>query len=159
MDEMSWRLNEKLSNLRSVNVNLRASEDYFETRPVYQEMKKKYFGREKFKEVHKKELSRYYRSERILKENLDVNGKIPEGQWKKDAENLSEEVAILRWEKDKIGAALRKYEIIRKNVDDMLSEEEESIHLSETKKRESFTETKENVRTMKPKKRSHGMEL
>ena len=97
MDEMSWRLNEKLSNLRSVNVNLRASEDYFETRPVYQEMKKKYFGREKFKEVHKKELSRYYRSERILKENLDVNGKIPEGQWKKDAENLSEEVAILRW--------------------------------------------------------------
>lgn len=159
LDEMSGRLNGKLYNLRSVNVNLRASEDYFETRPVYQEMKKKYFGREKFKEIHKKELSRYYRSERILKENLDGNGKIPEGQWKKDAENLSEEVAILRREKDKIGAALRKYEIIRKNVDDMLSKEEESIHLSETKKREAFTETKENVRTMKSKKRSHGMEL
>lgn len=41
----------------------------------------------------------------------------------------------------------------------MLSKEEESIHLSETKKREAFTETKENVRTMKSKKRSHGMEL
>lgn len=40
LDEMSGRLNEKLYNLRSVNVNLRASEDYFETRPVYQEMKK-----------------------------------------------------------------------------------------------------------------------
>ena len=41
------------------------------------ELKNKYFGREKFKEEHKKELSGYYRSERILKENLDPSGKIP----------------------------------------------------------------------------------
>ena len=159
LKEVSQRLNQQLSALRSVNSNLYAIKEYFETRPVYLELKNKYFGRGKFKEEHKKELNGYYRSERILKENLDPSGKIPEGQWKKDAENLSEEVAILRREKDKIGAALRKYEIIRKNVDDMLSKEEESIHLSETKKREAFTETKENVRTMKSKKRSHGMEL
>ena len=30
------------------------------------------------RQEHKKELSGYYRSERILKENLDPSGKIPE---------------------------------------------------------------------------------
>ena len=34
----------------------------------------------------------YYRSERILKENLDPSGKIPEGQWKREAARLSEEM-------------------------------------------------------------------
>ena len=63
-------MNQQLSALRSVNSNLYAMKEYFETRPVYLELKK-YFGREKFKEEHKKELSGYYRSERILKENLD----------------------------------------------------------------------------------------
>ena len=52
--------------------NLYAMKEYFETRPVYLELKNKYFGREEFKEEHKKELSGYYRSERILKENLDA---------------------------------------------------------------------------------------
>ena len=71
LNEVSQRLNQQLSALRSVNSNLYAMKEYFETRPVYLELKKKYFGREKFKEEHKKELSGYYRSERILKENLD----------------------------------------------------------------------------------------
>ena len=77
LNEMSQRLNQQLSALRSVNSNLYAMKEYFETRPVYLELKNKYFGREKFKEEHKKELSGYYRSERILKENLDPSGKIP----------------------------------------------------------------------------------
>ena len=89
-------MNQQLSALRSVNSNLYAMKEYFETRPVYLELKNKYFGREKFKEEHKKELSRYYRSERILKENLDPSGKIPEGQWKREAARLSEEIAALR---------------------------------------------------------------
>ena len=63
--------------------------EYFETRPVYLELKKKYFGREKFKEEHKKELSGYYRSERILKENLD-----PMGRFQKD--NGSEKPIVYR---------------------------------------------------------------
>ena len=83
LKEVSQRLNQQLSALRSVNSNLYAMKEYFETRPVYLELKNKYFGREKFKEEHKKELSRYYRSEKILKENLDPSGKIPEGQWKR----------------------------------------------------------------------------
>lgn len=70
-------MNQQLPALRSVNTNLYAMKEYFETRPVYLELKNKYFGREKFKEEHKKELSGYYRSERILKENLDPSGKIP----------------------------------------------------------------------------------
>lgn len=77
LKEVSQRLNQQLPALRSVNTNLYAMKEYFETRPVYLELKNKYFGREKFKEEHKKELSGYYRSERILKENLDPSGKIP----------------------------------------------------------------------------------
>ncbi|MCQ4702363.1 MobA/MobL protein, partial [[Ruminococcus] gnavus] len=73
---------QQLSALRSVISNLYAMKEYFERRAVYLELKNKYFGREKYKEEHKKELSGYYPSERILKENLDPRGKIPEGQWK-----------------------------------------------------------------------------
>ena len=50
LKEVSQRLNQQLSALRSVNSNLYAMKEYFETRPVYLELKNKYFGREKFKE-------------------------------------------------------------------------------------------------------------
>ena len=159
LNEMSQRLNQQLSALRSVNSNLYAMKEYFETRPVYLELKKKYFGREKFKEEHKKELSGYYRSERILKENLDPSGKIPEGQWKREAARLSEEIAALRKEDKRIHAMLRKYEGIKNHVEALMAEEGEGVSLPETNKREQSTETKEAVRTMKRKKKHHGMEL
>ena len=159
LNEMSQRLNQQLSALRSVNSNLYAMKEYFETRPVYLELKNKYFGREKFKEEHKKELSRYYRSERILKENLDPSGKIPEGQWKREAARLSEEIAALRKEDKRIHAMLRKYEGIKNHVEALMAEEGEGVSLPETNKREQSTETKEAVRTMKRKKKHHGMEL
>ena len=159
LNEVSQRLNQQLSALRSVNSNLYAMKEYFETRPVYLELKNKYFGREKFKEEHKKELSGYYRSERILKENLDPSGKIPEGQWKREAASLSEEIAALRKEDKRIHAMLRKYEEIKNNVEALMAEEGEGVSLPETNKREQSTETKEAVRTMKRKKKHHGMEL
>lgn len=159
LNEVSQRLNQQLSALRSVNSNLYAMKEYFETRPVYLELKKKYFGREKFKEEHKKELSGYYRSERILKENLDPSGKIPEGQWKREAARLSEEIAALRKEDKRIHAMLRKYEGIKNHVEALMAEEGEGVSLPETNKREQSTETKEAVRTMKRKKKHHGMEL
>ena len=65
LKEVSQRLKKQLAALQRVNVNLYAMKEYFETRPVYLELKNKYFGREKFKEEHKKELSGYYRSVKI----------------------------------------------------------------------------------------------
>ncbi len=159
LKEVSQRLNQQLSALRSINSNLYAIKEYVETRPVYLELKKKYFGREKFKEEHKKELSGYYRSERILKENLDENGKVPEGQWKRKATSLSEEIAALRKEDKRIHAMLRKYEGIKNHVEALMAEEDEGVSLPETNKPVQSTETKEAVRTMKRKKKHHGMEL
>lgn len=159
LKEVSQRLKKQLAALQRVNVNLYAMKEYFETRPVYLELKNKYFGREKFKEEHKKELSGYYRSERILKENLDPSGKIPEGQWKREAARLSEEIAALRKEDKRIHAMLRKYEGIKNHVEALMAEEGEGVSLPETNKREQSTETKEAVRTMKRKKKHHGMEL
>ncbi len=146
LKEVSQRLNQQLSALRSVNSNLYAMKEYFETRPIYLELKNKYFGREKFKEEHKKELSGYSRSERILKENLDPSGKIPEGQWKREAARLSEEIAALRKEDKRIHAMLRKYEGIKNHVEALMAEEGEGVSLPETNKREQSTETKEAVR-------------
>ena len=159
LKEVSQRLKKQLAALQRVNVNLYAMKEYFETRPVYLELKNKYFGREKFKEEHKKELSGYYRSERILKENLDANGKIPEGKWKREAECLSEEIVALRKEDKRIHAMLRKYEKVKNHVEVLMAEEDEEVSLPETNKREQSTETKEAVRTMKRKKKHHGMEL
>ena len=112
LKEVSQRLNQQLSALRSVNSNLYAMKEYFETRPVYLELKNKYFGREKFKEEHKKELSGYYRSERILKENLDANGKYQK-------ENGSEKQIVYRkrlllYER-KINGSMPCYESMRKS--------------------------------------------
>lgn len=111
------------------------------------------------KRNNKKELSGYYRSERILKENLDANGKIPEGKWKREADRLSEEIAALRKEDKRIHAMLRKYEKVKNHVEVLMAEEDEEVSLPETNKREQSTETKEAVRTMKRKKKHHGMEL
>ena len=55
---------------------------------------------------------------------------------------------------------LRKYEGIKNNVETLMAEEGEgAFSSSETNKREQSTETKEAVRTMKRKKKHHGMEL
>ena len=54
---------------------------------------------------------------------------------------------------------LRKYEGIKNHVEALMAEEDEGASLPETNKREYVTETKEAVRTMKRKKKHHGMEL
>ncbi len=46
LKEVSQRLNQQLCALRSVNINLYAMKEYFETRPVSVERKKKHHGRE-----------------------------------------------------------------------------------------------------------------
>ena len=82
-------------------------------------------------------------------------GRFREGQWKREAARLSEEIAALRKEDKRIHAMLR----IKNNVEALMAEEGEGVSLPETNKREQSTETKEAVRTMKPKKKHHGMEL
>ena len=54
---------------------------------------------------------------------------------------------------------LRKYEGIKNHVEVLMAEEDEEVSLPGTNKREYVTETKETVRTMKRKKKHHGMEL
>lgn len=54
---------------------------------------------------------------------------------------------------------LRKYEKVKNHVEVLMAEEDEGACLLETNKREQSAETKEVVRTMKPKKKHHGMEL
>lgn len=48
---------------------------------------------------------------------------------------------------------------VKNHVEVLMAEEGEGVSLPETNKREQSTETKEAVRTMKPKKKHHGMEL
>ena len=86
-------------------------------------------------------------------------GRFREGQWKREAARLSEEIAALRKEDKRIHAMLRKYEKVKNHVEVLMAEEGEGVSLPETNKREQSTETKEAVRTMKPKKKHHGMEL
>lgn len=71
---------------------------------------------------------------------------------------MSEEIVALREEENRLHALLRKYERIKNNVETLMAEEER-VSLPETNKREISTETKETVRTIKPKKKYHGMEL
>lgn len=54
---------------------------------------------------------------------------------------------------------LRKYEKVKNHVKVLMAEENEEVSFPETNKSEQSTETKEAVRTMKPKKKQHGMEL
>ncbi len=67
-------------------------------------------------------------------------------------------IAALRKEDKRIHAILLKYDGIKNHVEALMAEDE-GVSLPETNKREHATETKEAVRTMKPKKKHHGMEL
>ena len=65
--------------------------------------------------------------------------------------------------KEKINGSMpvtqKSVEGIKNPVEALMAEEGEGVSLPETNKREQSTETKEAVRTMKRKKKHHGMEL
>ena len=90
-------MNQNLSALRSVNSNLYAMKEYFETRPVYLELKNKYFGKEKFKEEHKKEISGILSFGKNLKREIWMRmEKYQKENGSERADRLSEEIAVLR---------------------------------------------------------------
>ena len=162
LKEVSQRLNQQLSALRSINSNLYAMKEYFETRPVYLELKNKYFGREKFKEEHKKrELSGYYRSGKNLKRKSGCEWKNTRRKMEAEkADRLSEEIDALRKEDKRIHALLRKYAKVKNHVEVLMAEEDEEVSLPRNKQAEAIHRNKkEAVRTMKRKKKHHGMEL
>ncbi len=112
---------EKVERLKEVQNLIRMSEIYYETMPVHNEYVKKRFGKRKFQEEHKKELSKYQMAFRILRENLDPDGKIPFPIWKKEEQELLAEQDVNEQQKTQLTEVLKQLKKIRKCVDTVLN--------------------------------------
>ena len=54
----------------------------------FSDLNPEFFGKEKFKKEHAKELNRYHRGKRIVMGNRNAEGKVPVSNWKKYLKNM-----------------------------------------------------------------------
>ena len=86
---MQYDLDEADSLIQEMKKLIKAWDDYETFRPVYEEYKNKFFGKEKFKKEHAKELNRYHRGKRIVMGNRNAEGKSAGFQLEKVSEKCN----------------------------------------------------------------------
>lgn len=122
---MQYNLNEADSLIQEMKKLIKAWDDYETFRPVYEEYKNKFFGKEKFKKEHAKELNRYYRGKRIVMGNRNAEGKVPVSNWKKYLKNATEEKENLEAQKKEVLEKLRPLQKVQRSVDLVMMEIED----------------------------------
>ena len=136
-----------------------AWDDYETFRPVYEEYKNKFFGKEKFKKEHAKELNRYHRGKRIVMGNRNAEGKVPVSNWKKYLKNATEEKETLEAEKKEVLEKLRPLQKVQRSVDLVMMEIEDQPD-PENLLAEEKTACRDQIQKKdRVKKKSYGVEL
>ena len=123
--DLQYDLNKADSLIQEMKKLIKAWDDYETFRPVYEEYKNKFFGKEKFKKEHAKELNRYYRGKRIVMGNRNVEGKVPVSNWKKYLKNATEEKENLEAQKKEVLEKLRPLQKVQRSVDLVMMEIED----------------------------------
>ena len=126
---------------------------------VYEEYKNKFFGKEKFKKEHAKELNRYQRGKRIVMGNRNAEGKVPVSNWKKYLKNATEEKETLEAEKKEVLEKLRPLQKVQRSVDLVMMEIEDQPD-PENLLAEEKTACRDQIQKKdRVKKKSYGVEL
>ncbi len=107
--------------LKEVQNLIRMCEIFQETLPIHNEYVKKRFGKKKFYEEHKKELTKYQMASRIVMENRDSTGKAQLGAWRKEERELLEEKAVNSDQKEQLMDELKQLKKIRRCVDAVIN--------------------------------------
>ena len=123
--DLQYDLDEADSLIQEMKKLIKAWDDYETFRPVYEEYKNKFFGKEKFKKEHAKELNRYYRGKRSVMGNRNAEGKVPVSNWKKYLINATEEKETLEAEKKEVLEKLRPLQKVQRSVDLVMMEIED----------------------------------
>ena len=123
--DLQYDLDEADSLIQEMKKLIKAWDDYETFRPVYEEYKNKFFGKEKFKKEHAKELNRYHRGKRIVMGNRNAEGKVPVSNWKKYLKNATEEKETLEAEKKEVLEKLRPLQKVQRSVDLVMMEIED----------------------------------
>lgn len=175
---------EKTFALKLAKDGIRAWEEYEKYKPVYDEMTHKRFRKDKYKEDHKKELSKFYMARRVLQENHNEEGKVPLRSWERDKDALPNEIEALKADRESLYEELKSFQKVQRSIDAVLSAEdhdgteiadsikrpvepvqsrpsekknqEQGIHSALEQKKQ---EVRQNEAAKLKKKRSRGMEL
>ena len=167
IQELSSRLTTLLDNMRETNVLIykmqeltKAWEDYQRLQPLYQEYQEKYFGKEKFRKEHMKELNLYHRSKRIVLENRNAEGKVPLLRWEKTLESAKKKKADLELQRKEILKELRPLQKVQKSIDQVMKKIEKDSDPVEMPGEKKIEVPEKTVRqNNRMKKKSHEMEL
>lgn len=157
--DLQYDLDEADSLIREMKKLIKAWDDYETFRPIYEEYKNKFFGKEKFKKEHAKELNRYYRGKRIVMGNRNAEGKVPVSNWKKYLKNATEEKESLEAEKKEVLEKLRPLQKVQRSVDLVMMEIENQPD-PENLLAEEKTACRDQIQKKdRAKKKSYGVEL
>lgn len=157
--DLQYDLDEADSLIREMKKLIKAWDDYETFRPVYEEYKNKFFGKEKFKKEHAKELNRYHRGKRIVMGNRNEEGKVPISNWKKYLKNATGEKETLEAEKKEVLEKLRPLQKVQRSVDLVMMEIEDQPD-PENLLAEEKTACRDQIQKKdRVKKKSYGVEL
>ena len=157
--DLQYDLDEADSLIREMKKLIKAWDDYETFRPVYEEYKNKFFGKEKFKKEHAKELNRYHRGKRIVMGNRNAEGKVPISNWKKYLKNATGEKETLEAEKKEVMEKLRPLQKVQRSVDLVMMEIEDQPD-PENLLAEEKTACRDQIQKKdRVKKKSYGVEL
>ena len=126
IESVREKISSKSADLKLAKTGLKAWEDYQKLKPIQQTLNKKYFGKEKYRAEHKKELNRYQMANRILKENHTENGLVPVPKWERQQEKLPGQIEALKEQRDALYEKLKAFEKVQRSIESVLEEEEVS---------------------------------
>jgi hypothetical protein len=152
-------MEEKSAELSLAREGVRAWDEYQKMRPIYNNLNQKKIFREKYREEHKSELSRYYRARRVLQENQNSDGKVDVKAWEREKNRLPEELAALKKDKNTLLQELKSFQSVQRSIEFILNQNESANIQNEEIPEKEQKKINQRDAAKPKKKRSRGMEL
>jgi hypothetical protein len=152
-------MEEKSAELSLAREGVRAWDEYQKMRPIYNNLNQKKIFREKYREEHKSELSRYYRARRVLQENQNSDGKVDVKAWEREKNRLPEELAALKKDKNTLLQELKSFQSVQRSIEFILNQNESANIQNEEISEKEQKKINQRDAAKPKKKRSRGMEL
>jgi hypothetical protein len=124
-DAVSGKIKSREKRLKTLAEHIRQAETYLKHKAVYQQFKQQKPGKQDaFYQSHSSEIILYESAERYLKQNMNGNSTLPIKAWKSEAERLTAEKDTLYQEFYRLKEEVREVEIIRRNVERAVQDEQ-----------------------------------
>ena len=129
--------NEKIKELKK---GIKFHSDYAKYKPIADEYSKKHFGRDKFKEEHRKELNSFYRAKRWIEENPDTTTKSLKSELEELQKQKAADVDLIESNYGSLEELKRAKTIISKVLANVKYQEKEQARQSIQKSKQEIIE-------------------